>query len=134
MKRTLIEYLIAGTVAAGIVMLVLWGQNYFALTESSARCKALCDAFTVSGLMLILLSALVWVSGKGVFLGIGYAVSWLVHTLIPFGARRHETYADYRERKTGGGGPKGYSFVFFTGLAFFAVAIVMLIVYYNIPA
>lgn len=43
-----------------------------------------------------------------------------------------ETYAEYKERKHGGGKLRGYSFLFFTGLAFFAAAIVFLVLFYKV--
>ena len=132
MLKTLIKYLIAMAVAAVIVVLVLWGRGYFAATEWREQCRLLCDAFTFSGLFLILVSALVWVSNRGAFLGIGYAMGRLVRTLLPFLSKSHETYADYRERKLGRGGVHGYSFIFFTGLVYFAAAIVFLILFYQI--
>ena len=134
-KKTLIKYAVSLTIAAVIVVLVLWMQGYFTQTEWRVQCKNLCDAFTVSGLVFILVSALVWVSNMGIFLGLGYAFSVFINSIVPFrGKRRHESYADYRERKTGKGGVKGYSFIFFTGLVYFVVAIVFLIIYYQLPA
>lgn len=133
MKKIIIKYAVAFAVAGAIVVLVLWGQGFFTQTLWSEQCKNLCDAFTFSGLLFILVGALVWVSNKGAFLGIGFAINWLVYTLIPLGKKKHETYADYRERKIEKGGIKGYSFLFFTGLAYFVVAIIFLILFYTLP-
>ena len=131
--KAIIKYAAAGAVAAVVVVLMLWGRGYFGMTAWQERCKLLCDAFTVAGLLLILFSTLVWVSTRGAFLGIGYALGWLVHTLLPFRQKKHETYREYRDRKLEKGGVHGYSFLFFTGLAYFAVALILLIVYYRIP-
>lgn len=132
-KKTLLEYLVSMSVAALIVVLMLWGRGYFTQTEWQEQCKLLCDALTFSGVIFMLLCALVWVGNRGAFLGIGYAVGRLVHTLLPFLPKSKETYAQYRERKIERGGVHGYSFIFVTGLIYFAVAIAFLIVYYQIP-
>ncbi len=132
-KKTLLKYLIAMAVGAVIVLMMLWGQGYFTETNWRQQCRLLCDAFTFSGLIIMLLCALVWVSNRGMFLGIGYAFGRLFHTLLPFLPKSKETYAEYRERKLERGGVHGYGFLFLTGLLYFAVAIVFLIIYYQIP-
>lgn len=133
LKKTLLKYLIAIIVESLILVAVLFGQGYFSLTLWIDRCKILCDAFTLAGLIPILLCALVWVSNQGMFVGLGYACKWLVQTLIPFVKVTKETYAQYRERKLEHGGIRGYSFLFFSGLLFFVVALIFLILYIQIP-
>ena len=131
--KKLLKYLIAMAVAAVIVVLMLWGRGYFGETVWKTQCRLLCDAFTLAGALFLLLCALVWVSSKGAFLGIGYAVGRFVHTLLPFLPKSRETYAEYRARKLGRSGGQSYAFLLVTGLVYFAVAIILLIVYYQIP-
>lgn len=128
----LIKYLISLVVGALFVVMVLFIENYFSATETIERYKILSDAFTFAGVLLILFAALVFISSKGGFDGIGYSLSRLVKMLIPFANRSDETYAQYKERKRAKGITKGYSCVFFSGLAYFAVSIVFLILYYNV--
>ena len=128
----LIKYLVSLVVGALFVVMVLFIANYFSATETIERYKILSDAFTFAGVLLILFAALVFISSKGGFDGIGYSLSRLVKMLIPFANRSDETYAQYKERKRAKGITKGYSCVFFSGLAYFAVSIVFLILYYNV--
>ncbi len=128
----LIKYLVSLVVGALFVVMVLFIENYFSATETIERYKILSDAFTFAGVLLILFAALVFISSKGGFDGIGYSLSRLVKMLIPFANRSDETYAQYKERKRAKGITKGYSCVFFSGLAYFAVSIVFLILYYNV--
>lgn len=128
----LIKYLVSLVVGALFAVMVLFIENYFSATETIERYKILSDAFTFAGVLLILFAALVFISSKGGFDGIGYSLSRLVKMLIPFANRSDETYAQYKERKRAKGITKGYSCVFFSGLAYFAVSIVFLILYYNV--
>ena len=128
----LIKYLVSLVVGALFVVMVLFIENYFSTTETIERYKILSDAFTFAGVLLILFAALVFISSKGGFDGIGYSLSRLVKMLIPFANRSDETYAQYKERKRAKGITKGYSCVFLSGLAYFAVSIVFLILYYNV--
>ena len=128
----LIKYLVSLVVGALFVVMVLFIENYFSATETIERYKILSDAFTFAGVLLILFAALVFISSKGGFDGIGYSLSRLVKMLIPFANRSDETYAQYKERKRAKGITKGYSCVFFSGLAYFAVSIVFLFLYYNV--
>lgn len=128
----LIKYLVSLVVGALFVVMVLFIENYFSATETIERYKILSDAFTFAGVLLILFAALVFISSKGGFDGIGYSLSRLVKMLIPFANRSDETYAQYKERKRAKGITKGYSCVFFSGLVYFAVSIVFLILYYNV--
>ena len=96
--------------------------------------RMLCDAFTIPGMTMILLSALVWLTGQGALSGLGYVTSYALRMLIPRFAKkygRHETYAEYLERKDAKGKPRGYGFLFFTGLAFMIAAIIFMILFYK---
>lgn len=94
--------------------------------------RVLCDAFTVPGIFAILIGLLLWVTGEGVFDGIGYVVSVAVKALIPGGRNTTETYFDYVERKKASRSQKisGYGFLFVIGLVWMAVAFVFYGLFY----
>ncbi len=94
--------------------------------------RLLHDAFFSSGALLMLFSGLLYVSGEGAFLGIGYALGRAIKALIPFTRKDHETYAQYRERKLGKGKKKGDGCIFFTGLLFFLISVVFVIIWYQL--
>lgn len=127
-----LKYLISLAVGAVFVLIVLWVEEYFQATEKLAQYKILSDAFTFAGVILMLFAALVFISSKGGFDGIGYALGKLVRMLIPFADRKDETYADYKERKRAKGVTRGYACVFFSGLVYFAVSLIFIALYYDL--
>ena len=124
-KSVLKKYLLCFGAGAAIALFVL------ALKGFSMKIDILCDAFTVAGLLMILFAGLMFVSGEGAFLGIGYALGRALRFFIPTVGRKEESYAKYRERKTGKPKPKGQGCIFFTGLFFLAIGIILLVIWYQ---
>ena len=103
----------------------------FFTSDAKANIQILHDAFFAAGALLVLFAGLLFVSGEGVFLGVGYAMGRAIKALIPFSRKEHETYAQYRERKIGKHKRNGESCLFFTGLFFVAVSIIFLVIWYQ---
>ena len=80
---------------------------------------------------MVLFFGLLYVSGEGAFLGIGYALTWAFKALIPLGRKTQETYAQYRERKLGKEKKKRNHSVLFIGLLFIAISIIFLVIWYQ---
>lgn len=126
---------------AGGLFTALYLINNLKLAETQADTyKMWCDAFTVPGVILIMLFFLVWISDKGTFDGISYALRYAISALIPLGRlKEHKKYYDYvseREEKRAQRKGHGYLFLLVTGLAFMAVSVVFLILFnrtYNNP-
>lgn len=99
-----------------------------------ARYRLLCDMFTVPGVFLLLAAALVFVSNEEFFTIFSYAFSYAFRSLIPgaLAGQKHERYGDYVERKRQKGKVKGYSFLTYTGLAFLAIGLVFMFLFYRI--
>ena len=97
------------------------------------RFRILTDAFTVPGVVLILVGVLVWISNQGAFDGLSFVGKRLVHSLLPFlftnKNGKIETYYDYVSRKKAAGGIRGYAFLFIVGGVFFAASLVFLFLY-----
>ena len=93
------------------------------------RYKLLCDAFTIPGMLMILLGTLLWVSNEGAFYGVSYCLRIALFALIP-GKRKdaYEKYGDYVERKQQKK-VQGYSFLFWSGLVAMAIALVFFALY-----
>lgn len=97
------------------------------------RFRLLCDMFSIPGVMLLLVALMVYVANEGFFYSLGFIFSNAFRSLIPGAAtRRYERYGDYVERKRQKGKVKGYSFLTFTGLAFLAVGLVFMFLFYRI--
>ena len=131
MKKLLGKYLSAVTVAGLMTLLVLWINNFDTIDNSADRMRILADAFTVPGVIFMLVAALIWVASDGFFDGIGYAGRLTARMLLPFLKLNDEKYYDYKMRKADNR-IHGYSFIFFTGLAFFAVALVLIAMFYAV--
>lgn len=128
-KPLLIKYLICLGVALAITLAVIAGKGFF--TDSTAvNIQILSDGFSVSGLLLALVAGLIYLSGEGAFIGIGFVMRNVVLAFIPMGRSMHETYAKYRERKLGKAKKAGDHAVLFVGLAFLAVGITFTVIWY----
>ena len=119
-SRPWIKYLVTAGIGALAIFLVLLSRGVFGSEISEAdRIKHLSDAFFLVGLLIACFGGLMFVSGEGAFDGLGYAfrsLSWF----FTFSKGRHESFADYKERKHGG---KKKSFLFLVIVGLFYVAI-----------
>ena len=131
MRIKLIRYGVAVLFGAALAAVYLLTRSFTGSEPPAERYRMLCDAFTIPGVLLMLTAALVALSNAGAFTGLGYATSHAVHMLIPGLGSRMETYADYVERKTEKGPVRGYGFLFYVGLAYFALAIVFFVLFYR---
>ena len=125
------KYLMCAAVIAGMAWLYV-GARDFAGAAQVDRYRMLCDAFTIPGVVLVMVGALVWVGTQGALDGISYCVRFAVFSLIP-GKRleRDEKYGEYVQRKTGNR-TKGYGFLFLSGGVALAVAGVYMALYYSL--
>lgn len=133
MKRVrtiLLKYGITALVGGLLVWLTLDLHGYSAALPTLQKYRLLCDAFTIPGVILVMVGFLVMIANAGNFLGLGYAVRHAVKMLIPFGNKKDERYYDYYQRKQEQGKVSGYGFIFVTGLVFMAVAMVFFILFY----
>ncbi len=118
-SRPWVKYLVTAGIGAFAIFLVLLSRGIFSaeLTEAD-RIKHLSDSFFLVGLLIACFGGLLFVSGEGAFDGLGFAfrsLSWL----FTF-KKKHESYAEYKERKHGG---KRKSFLFLIVVGLFYVAI-----------
>ena len=130
-KSILIRYLVCFCVALFIVFLALWTKGFFK-DRAKENMQVLHDAFFTAGALMMLFSGLLYVSGEGAFLGVGYALKRAVRFFIPFSKEPQETYGQYRERKTGKKKMEGGHSIFFTGLLFFLISLLFLAIWYQL--
>ena len=128
-KSRIIRYLICLAVGAGIILLVFAIKGFY-METAKENMQLLHDAFFSAGALMMLFAGLLYVSGEGAFLGIGYALGRAVRALIPFSNKPHETYAQYRERKTGERKKSDHSLLL-TGLFFFVISLIFLAIWYK---
>ncbi len=128
-KDLLLKYSLCFGAAALITVGVFWSKGFF--TDSIAvNIQILADGFSVSGILLTLFAGLLYVSGEGAFIGIGFVLRNVVQAFIPMGRRNHEVYVKYRERKLEK--LKKYSdhCILFTGLIFLAIGVALTVIWY----
>jgi len=129
-KALLLKYGITGVVGGLLAWLTLDLHGFSRTMPKLEQYRLLCDAFTIPGLILIMVGFLVMIANAGNFLGLGYAAKHAVKMLIPFGNKKDERYYDYYQRKQQQGKVTGYGFIFITGLVFMAVAMVFFVLFY----
>ena len=128
-KQTLTKYSIAIAVCGSIAIAVLSALNFWDRTSQLMQLADLADAFTVAGLLPILIGALIWASTEGMFDGLGYAVGRIGAMFIPnFKSYRHLTYYDYKMERRGKR-PHGYAFLFFVGLGYLSIGLIFLLLF-----
>lgn len=129
MKKRFLKYGITGGVCLGLAALYCALRDYSALPLPE-KYRALCDGFTLSGLLALCAGSLLWVAGDGFFNGLGYCLHIAWNGLLPGGRRRPERYGDYvgrcNQRKV-----SGFSFLLVWGGVCMAAAIVFLVLFYR---
>ena len=112
-----------------IAFLVIWSKGFF--TQSAAvNIQILSDAFFVSGILMTLFAGMMYVSGEGALIGIGFVLRNVVLAFVPMGRARHERYADYRARKLSEAKKHNISHILVTGLIFLFIGIVFTVIWY----
>lgn len=128
-KVALRNYGICFGVEALIAFLVIWSKGFF--THSAAvNIQILSDAFFVSGILMTLFACMMYVSGEGALIGIGFVLRNVALAFIPMGRERHERYADYRARKLGQAKKHSNRYILVTGLIFLFIGVAFTVVWY----
>lgn len=136
-RKIWIKYAVCLAVASLMTLIVFAIKGFFT-DRIETNLGILADGFTVSGLLLTLFAGMLFVSGEGAFIGIGFVLRNVVLALIPMGRRRHEVYAQYRERKLSKVKKQSDHCILLVGLVFLAIGILFTVIwytkYYQIPA
>ena len=134
-KVTLIKYAVCFGIEALIAFLVIWSKGFFT-QRAAVNIQILSDAFFVSGILMTLFAGMLYVSGEGALIGIGFVLRNVVLAFIPMGRARHERYADYRQRKLSEMKKQNNSCMLVTGLFFLAIGTIFTVIwhvnYYNV--
>ena len=134
LKKKVKRYVTTSVISLAVAISLLVSFGFFSGTLSdNEKMKALSDAFTVPGIVLLALGALIYASTEGMFDGLSYAGKYAIRALVP-GMRNSaplEKYGDYKLAKNEKRA-KGYSFLFFIGLAFAFIGIIFTALFYVI--
>ena len=128
-KALLTKYIICFGIASLITFIVFWIKGFF--TDSLAvNLQVLSDGFSVSGLLVTLLAAMMYISSEGALIGIGFVLRNVVQAFVPMGRKKHEFYAQYRERKLSEMKKSSNSCMLVTGLIFLFIGIIFTVIWY----
>ena len=114
-----------------IAFLVIWSKGFFT-QSASVNLQILSDAFFVSGVLMTLFAGMMYVSGEGALIGIGFVLRNVVLTFIPMGRAKQERYADYRARKTSEIKKHNDSCILVTGLIFLFIGVGLTVIWYAV--
>ena len=128
-RALLIKYSVCFGVASLIAFIVFWIKDFFG-HSLAVNIQILADGFTVSGLLLTLFAGLLFVSGEGALIGISYILRNVVLAFVPMGRKRHELYAQYRERRLSELKRRNDSCILVTGLVFLLVGVLFTAIWY----
>lgn len=132
LKSILLKYGITALIGALMVFIVMRNYGYADAATQVDKVLILSNAFTIPGVILIMVGFLVMASNEGAFNGISYAMSYAVRMLIPGGgAAKQEKYGDYVMRRREKEKAK-VGFIFLVGLVYLVVAIVFTVLFYQI--
>ena len=128
-KAALRNYGICVGIEVLIAFLVIWSKGFFA-HSLAVNIQILSDAFFVAGILMTMFAGMMYVSGEGALIGIGFVLRNVVLAFIPMGRARHEVYADYRARKLSKAKKSSTHYVLVTGLIFLFIGIVFTVIWY----
>ena len=132
-KSLLIKYGICFGVAAVITVLVFWVRGFFT-DNAGVNLQILSDGFFVSAIVLLSYAGMMFISGEGALIGIGFVLRSVAQMFIPMGRKNHEFYGQYRERVLAEKKARKKSSdhcALIVGLAFLAISIIFSVIWYT---
>lgn len=130
LKAGLLKYGISALVCGAMAWYYV-SLRSFSTQSPMEQYRILCDAFTIPGVIAVMLGFLMMVANDGFFLGLSYCVGVAWKALLPGGRLKIQRYGDYvAERK--GKKVKGFGFLFVVGGICLAAALVFLVLFYQL--
>ena len=128
-RETLTKYAVCFGVEVLIAFLVIWSKGFFG-DSTAVNLQILADAFFVAGALMTMFSGLLFISGEGGFVGLGFVLRNAVLAFIPMGRAKQERYIDYRERKTKEAKKRNDGSILVTGLFFLGIGLILTVIWY----
>lgn len=131
-KSLLIKYGICFGVASLITVLVFWIRGFFT-DNVGVNIQILSDGFFVSSVLLLAFAGMMFISGEGALIGIGFVLRSVAQIFIPMGRKNHEFYGQYRERvlaEKKARKQESDHCALVVGLVFLAISIVFTVIWY----
>ena len=94
--------------------------------------RILCDAFTIPGMLFLMLGLMVTLSNQGALDGLGYVATSAFRLLVPTPGMK-ERYSEYLERRRANR-LRGYGFLYLVGAVCMTIAGVFMALFYSLYA
>lgn len=131
MKKKLLVYGISAFVGVAIVVISICAKQIWAQPSTVEVMRILSDSCFLSGILLAGLGLLIVASNGGAFDMLAYAVRvFFLRFKRDINKRKYKDFYEYREEKKGE--KRSMAFLLIVGLVFIALAILFLVLYYNI--
>ncbi|MBQ4273932.1 MAG: DUF3899 domain-containing protein [Clostridia bacterium] len=115
-----------------ITVLVFWIRGFFT-DNVGVNIQILSDGFFVSSVLLLAFAGMMFISGEGALIGIGFVLRSVAQIFIPMGRKNHEFYGQYRERvlaEKKARKQESDHCALVVGLVFLAISIVFTVIWY----
>lgn len=130
-KKVLLKYLACFGIASAMLF-IFFAIKGFDFGGLKSALQLLCDAFFVVGALWLLFAGFVYVSGEGVFFGLGFAFKGMLGVFVPHLRDNRETFRQYRERKLEEHKSKVQGCIVITGLVLLAIGFILLIIWHQL--
>ena len=133
-KKNLIKYGVSISLSLLLAFFYVYVRVDFADPGATALVewyRIICDAFTIPGLILLMLGCLMSLSNTGAMDGLGYVVSIALKMLIPGGGLKMERYKEYLDRRRANR-VRGYGFLYLVGAGCMMVSLVFMALFYSV--
>lgn len=135
MKKENVRLLTQYGIACAVAGAMAWGVTQtYGLSEAQnavEKYRILCDAFTIPGVVFVMVGLLVMIMDRGLLDGLTYAMRSLYRVFLPMGARKDESFYDYvmhrRESRKG----RHTAFILHVGILFMIPALVFMALFYR---
>ena len=126
-----IKYLITFGVGAAMTISAASIMGIFSAESTADIIKILCDAFAITGVLLLGAGLLVFASNAGMFSMITYGAIMFVNAFRrDVSARKYESYYDYTEAKKNKKIKNAH--LLWNGLLFLVIAVIFLIIFHEL--
>lgn len=129
-RGLIIKYSVTTVVLALIAIGVAAARNLFSAETQKEAYRALCDAFTVAGIVGLFSGLLVAISNEGFFTGIRYLGRCVIGAFVPVAKLTVKTYREYRQKLKEREEKTSYGFLLIVGGAFFLTGMIFLVLFY----
>lgn len=127
-----LRFIVALLIGGGICLAIIFIKGVLSAESPRQVMKILSDGFFVSGAVLFLSGAMLWIIGQGVFSGMGYAFSRIFTALHDkkYRDEHKESFEEYGERKSQK--KPRFAYLLISGTCYLLPAIVFTALFYAV--